>query len=169
MRKIVLNVAISLDSMMEGPNGEYDWCFMDQDYGMKEFFSSIDAIFYGRKSYELVKSMGENSWANIKSYVFSNTMPQSKEYELVNGDIISKVKAIKEMPGKRIWLFGGAELTTALMEARLVDELQLGLHPIILGQGKAMFQNLSGRIKTKLTSSETFDSGLVMLKYDVLN
>jgi dihydrofolate reductase len=167
-RKIILNVAVSLDSMIEGPKGEYDWCFTDQDYGMKEFIKSIDAIFYGRKSYELVQSMGENPWVGLKSYVFSNSMKANDEYELVNGDIIAKVQAIKAMPGKKIWLFGGAELTTALMKAKLVDELQLAVHPIILGQGKAMFQNLPGRIKTKLISSETFESGLVMLNYQVL-
>jgi dihydrofolate reductase len=168
-RKVILNVAVSLDSMIEGPNGEYDWCFTDQDYGMKKFIESIDAIFYGRKSYELVQSMGENPWSNLKSYVFSNTMKADNGYELMNGDIVEKVKAIKALPGKRIWLFGGAELTTVLMKANLVDELQLAVHPIILGQGKAMFQNLPGRIKTKLLSSETFESGLVMLNYAVLN
>jgi dihydrofolate reductase len=168
-RKIILNVAISIDSMIEGPNGEYDWCFTDQDYGMKKFIKSIDAIFYGRKSYELVQSIAENPWAKLKSYVFSNTMKAHEEYELVSGDIIGKVKAIKAMPGKKIWLFGGAELTTALMNANLVDELQLAVHPIILGRGKAMFQNLPGRVKTKLVSSETFESGLVMLNYEVLS
>jgi dihydrofolate reductase len=168
-RKVILNVAVSLDSLIEGPNGEYDWCFTDQDYGMKRFIESIDAIFYGRKSYELVQSMGENPWSNLKSYVFSNTTKAHHGYELVNGDIVEKVKAIKAMPGKKIWLFGGAELTTALMKANLVDELQLAVHPIILGNGKAMFQNFPGRIKTKLLSSETFESGLVMLKYAVLN
>jgi dihydrofolate reductase len=167
-RKIILNVAVSLDSMIEGPKGDYDWCFTDQDYGMKKFIESIDAIFYGRKSYELVQSIGENPWANLKSYVFSNTMNAHDEYELVNGDIIARVQKIKAMPGKKIWLFGGAELTTALMNAKLVDELQLAVHPIILGQGKAMFQNLPGRIKTKLISSEIFESGLVMLNYQVL-
>ena len=54
MRKIILNLAVSLDGFIEGPNGEYDWCFIDQDYGMTDFMDSTDAIFFGRKSYELV-------------------------------------------------------------------------------------------------------------------
>jgi dihydrofolate reductase len=54
MRKIVLGLAVSLDGMIEGPHGEYDWCFTDQDYGMKHFLKNIDAVFYGRKSYELM-------------------------------------------------------------------------------------------------------------------
>ena len=168
MRKIILNVAVSLDSMIEGPKGEYDWCFTDQDYGMSKFLKSIDAIFYGRKSYELVQNIGENPWAGVKSYVFSNSLKKDKNYELVSGDIVSQVKVIKQSAGKNIWLFGGAELTTTLMNAGLVDELQLGLHPIILGKGKQMFQNLPGRIETKLLSCEQFESGLVMLRYAVL-
>ena len=74
MRKIILGLAISLDSFIEGSNGEYDWCFTDQDYGMTEFLSSVDAIFYGRKSYEMMQSASPegtgNPWSDKKNYVF---------------------------------------------------------------------------------------------------
>ena len=53
MRKVILDVAVSLDGYIEGPNGEYDWCFTDQDYGLTDFYNSIDSIFYGRKSWEM--------------------------------------------------------------------------------------------------------------------
>ena len=66
MGKIILNLAVSLDGFIEGPNGEFDWCFDDQDYGLKEFFNRIDAIFMGRKSYELVKSMEDDLYDNKK-------------------------------------------------------------------------------------------------------
>ncbi|HEV3249749.1 MAG TPA: dihydrofolate reductase family protein, partial [Puia sp.] len=51
MRKVILSVAVSLDGFIEGPNGEYDWCYIDQDYNFKEFFKRIDTIFVGRKTY----------------------------------------------------------------------------------------------------------------------
>jgi dihydrofolate reductase len=54
MRKIILQVAISLDGNIEGPDGEFDWCFTDQDYGMVDFLKRVDAMFIGRKSYELL-------------------------------------------------------------------------------------------------------------------
>jgi dihydrofolate reductase len=57
MRKIILNVAVSLDGLIEGPNGEYDWCFTDQDYGFSAFLENIDTILFGRKSYEMVAAM----------------------------------------------------------------------------------------------------------------
>ena len=77
MRKIILNLAVSLDGFIEGPNGEYDWCFIDQDYGMTDFMDSIDAIFFGRKSYELVLKTGADYFGNKKQYVFSKTLPAS--------------------------------------------------------------------------------------------
>lgn len=172
MRKIILGVAVSLDGFIEGPNGEYDWCFTDQDYGMSDFVKRIDAIFFGRKSYEMMNSVpnpgGPNPWAGMKNYVFSNTLTAPvKDAELVSGDIAGEVRRIKQMKGKDIWLFGGASLTTSLMNEKLVDELWLAVHPILLGKGKQLFQDLSGRIKTKLQQSKTYETGLVSLIYEV--
>lgn len=169
MRKIILNVAMSLDGLIEGPNGEYDWCFDDgQDYGMVDFLNRIDAIFYGRKSYEiLMKAGGNNPFGNKHSFLFSNTMPASGDYELVNGDIKSKVQAIKNSSGKDIWLFGGASLTAAIMKGHLVDELLLAVHPIILGKGKALFDMLDDRQTLKLIESRPYPSGLVSMHYSI--
>lgn len=74
MRKITLGLAVTLDGFIEGPKGEYDWCLTDQDYGMTDFLKGIDAIFYGRKSYEMMLhadgGLGANPFGAIKSYVF---------------------------------------------------------------------------------------------------
>jgi dihydrofolate reductase len=172
MRKIILGVAITLDGFIEGPNGEYDWCFMDQDYGMAAFLNSIDAIFYGRKSYELMLKADKdgNPFAKFKSYVFSNTITgSSNEYEVISGDIVEKINILKEKPGKDIWLFGGAELTTALMNHKLVDELWLAVHPILLGKGKLLFTGLDNRTALKLLDSTSYNTGLVSLRYSILN
>jgi dihydrofolate reductase len=173
MRKIILGVAVSLDGFIEGPNGEYDWCFTDQDYGMNEFLKRIDAIFYGRKSYEMAAGVeapgGGNPWVGMKSYVFSNTLKQpGKDFELVGGDIEKEVKKIKAMNGKDIWLFGGASLTTSLMNAGLVDELWLAVHPILLGKGKLLFSGIEKRIKTRLLGTKSYETGLVSLSYEVI-
>lgn len=170
MRKIILGVAITLDGLIEGPNGEYDWCFMDQDYGMKEFLQSVDAVFYGRKSYELMMNWeGGNPFANKKSYVFSNSWTTTHHnFELVSGDVIERVKALKRDKGKDIWLFGGASLTTFLMNHSLVDELWLSVHPIILGNGKALFTEIIGRTKLELLETKPYNTGLVSLRYRVV-
>src|SRR6187402_2220315 len=112
MRRIVLGLAVSLDGFIEGPNGEYDWCFTDQDYGLSDFFKQIDAIFMGRKSHEeSSKYEDQNPWKGIKTYVISNTLQSSDKIEVISGDVVSKIKEIKKQQGKDIWLFGGAELT----------------------------------------------------------
>jgi dihydrofolate reductase len=166
MRRVVLGLAVTLDGFIEGPNGEYDWCFNDQDYGLTPFFQSIDAFFMGRKTFELAQSQGDNNPAkDAITYVFTNTMtqPPSKNVKLLRS--LDEVPKIVREPGKDIWLFGGAELTTAFINAGLVDELWLSVHPILLGSGKPLFQNIIGRKHLKLTECKAYDSGLVSLKY----
>lgn len=171
MRKVILGLAVSLDGFIEGPNGEYDWCLSDQDYGMSEFFKRIDSLFIGRKSYELALSMGEQSWEGfpkLTEYVFSNTLDTVKPGAiLVNGDIEKEVRRIKNEPGKDIWLYGGASLTTALLNLGLVDELGMAVHPVLLGAGKPLFSNIHSRIKLQLKDSKTYSTGLVYLTYTV--
>ncbi len=168
MRKIILGLAVSLDSYIEGPNGEYDWCFTDQDYGMADFFKRIDTIFVGRKTYEMSLGLenGIDGFPKMKEYVFSNTLdvvPTGKT--LIRGNIEKQVQQIKQEEGKDIWLFGGAELTTALMNLGLVDELWLSVHPILLGSGKLLFVNIKDRTLLTHLETKTYSTGLVSLKY----
>jgi len=171
MRKIVLSLAVSLDGFIEGPNGEYDWCFMDQDYGMSAFMNSIDAVFVGRKTYEMSLGMEADisGMPRMDEYVFSNTLDKVKEGSvLIKGDIKTQVEKIKNQTGKDIWLFGGASLTTTLMTLKLIDEVQLAVHPILLGGGKPLIRDISERVNLKLIDTKTYSTGLVSLKYSVM-
>lgn len=169
MRKIILGLAVTIDGLIEGPNGEYDWCFTDQDYGMNDFLKRIDAIFYGRKSYEIMLQagdQGDNPFAKINSYIFSNSL--AKPYDgthLISGDWEAQVKSLQKQPGKDIWLFGGANLITCFMNANMVDELFLAVHPIVLGSGKPLFQNINHRSQFTLTDAKPYSTGLVALTY----
>ena len=169
MRKVILSLAVSLDNYIEGPNGEYDWCFTDQDYGLSEFFKKIDSIFIGRKSYELIQQMGDDAmpgFPKLKEYVFSATLDSVKPGAvLIKGNIREEVETIKMQSGKDIWLFGGASLTSSLLNLGLVDELNLAVHPIILGSGKPLFTNIKNRLALSLTDTKVYSSGLVMLSY----
>ncbi|MDB5248403.1 MAG: bifunctional deaminase-reductase domain protein [Segetibacter sp.] len=168
MRKVILNVAVTLDGFIEGPNGEYDWCFTDDDYGMNEFLAATDAIFFGRKSYELWAASFSHMWNDKKHYVFSNTLQTLQtNATLINGDIEKKVLEIRNEEGKDIWLFGGASLTTSLLNAGMVDEFLLAIHPVILGSGKALFNGVDKRNWLKLTECKTFDNGLMQNRYSI--
>ena len=170
MRKVILGLAVSLDGFIEGPNGEYDWCLTDQDYGMKAFFERIDAVFVGRKTYEMSLAMEGSvpGMPKMKEYIFSNTLDSVKKGAiLVRGDIKGEVDKIKKEKGKDIWMFGGANLTASLMNLGLIDELWLAVHPILLGSGKPLFSGIKDRIHLQLTDTVTFSSGLVSLKYSL--
>ena len=171
MRKIILGLAISLDGYIEGPHGEYDWCFTDQDYGMSELFKNVDAAFMGRRSYEMTLAMGDfptKGFPKLKEYVFSTTLTEVKKGAvLISSNIKREVNNIKREKGKDIWLFGGAGLTTSLMNLGLVDELWLAVHPILLGGGKTLFQDIPTRIPLKLLDSRTYSTGLVSLTYAI--
>jgi dihydrofolate reductase len=167
MRKLILNVAVSVDGLIEGVNGEYDWCYTDQDYGMTNFLNRTDAIFFGRKSFEVFTKQGSTMWPDKTQYVFSNTLTSiDGNAVLINGDIIDKVRMLKNQPGKDIWLFGGASLTNTMIKEKLVDELMLSVHPIVLGKGKALF-NLDERVSLKLLESKSYSTGLVQNSYEI--
>jgi dihydrofolate reductase len=169
MRKVILNVAVTLDGFIEGPNGEYDWCFTDDDYGMKEFLKKTDAIFFGRKSYELFVTSFSNMWNDRKHYVFSNTLQNFQSNAVfLSGNIETKVLELKKEKGKDIWLFGGASLTTSLLNAGLIDEFLLAIHPVILGAGKPLFIGIEKRNWLKLVESKTYSSGIVQNRYAIV-
>ncbi|WP_214228304.1 dihydrofolate reductase family protein [Pedobacter sp. B4-66] len=175
MRKLILGLAVTLDGYIEGPNGEYDWCFTDQDYGLNEFFTRVDAIFIGRKSYEMAQQYADSNNGDLvpgmpamTEYVFSKTLKSVKEGAiLISDDSISEARRIKEQPGKDIWLFGGASLTDALMKDGLVDELWMSVHPILLGSGKPLFRSQESRTKLTLLESKIYKTGLVSLRYSI--
>ncbi len=179
MRKLILNLAVSLDGFIEGPNGEYDWCIMDPALNFDAFLNSVDAIFYGRKSYALFGASNPDSFSSEaerdlflqtsskKKYVFSQTLKELEgDAVLVNGDITTRVQQIKQEPGKDIWLFGGADLAGALTALGLVDEFQLAIHPVLLGSGKPLFTDLRHRVGLQLKECRHFDSGLIYAIYN---
>ncbi|WP_016839077.1 dihydrofolate reductase family protein [Ureibacillus thermosphaericus] len=177
-RKIILDLAVTLDGFIEGKNGEIDWCIMEPEMNFTEFLHQIDTIFYGRKSYELwgQYSPGENAsaeeiemWEIIESkekYVFSRTQQSADgKAKYINDNVVEEVKKIKNKPGKDIWLYGGASLITTFVNHDLVDEYRLSVHPIILGEGKPLFIDIQHRVALKLVEAKTFPSGVVQLIY----
>jgi len=169
MRKIILCLAVSLDGYIEGPGGEFDWCFTDQDYGMTALFARIDSLFMGRKTYELMQNMAEGGGTGLpefKEYVFSTTLTEVKPGAvLIRSDLPSAIETIRRENGKDIWLFGGAALIATFIDLGMVDEFLLAVHPVLLGGGKPLFGKLKDRLWLELKEASTFDSGLVMLRY----
>ncbi|MFZ1714324.1 MAG: dihydrofolate reductase family protein [Saprospiraceae bacterium] len=176
MRSILLQVAVTLDGFIEGPHGEIDWCFTDQDYGMSDFLQRIDTIFMGRKTFDMMQSMPTPQddpftaqIAHVHQFVFSQSLDAVDKpgTRLITGDTITWIKNYMQTPGKDIWLFGGASFTNSLVQAGLVHEIILAVHPILLGAGKS-FLSHAARVPLHLLSAQSYDSGLVMMRYQVV-
>ncbi|MGG4343264.1 dihydrofolate reductase family protein [Paenibacillus lautus] len=177
-RKIILDLAVTLDGFIEGKNGEVDWCIMDSEMGFIDFLNQIDTILYGRKSYDLwgeftpeidSPETEKELWSNVQSkekYVFSRTQTGSDhKVTYINDHILEEVHALKNKPGKDIWLYGGASLITTFIQLGLVDEFRLSVHPVILGEGKPLFMDIKQRLNLKLVNTKPFSSGVVQLIY----
>ncbi|PWV56327.1 dihydrofolate reductase family protein [Chitinophaga sp. S165] len=181
MRKVILNLAVTLDGFIEGPNGEIDWCITDEEgitAHFDEFLARVDTIFYGRVSYDLwgqyqpsgdASSDEKKLWESVHSkskYVFSTHPKESKDATYVSSGIAGMVEELKAKPGKDIWLYGGASLITTFMNLGLVDNYLLAVHPVILGGGRPLFADLKDRTNLKLNGAVTSKSGVILLDYE---
>jgi dihydrofolate reductase len=181
MRNVVLNLAVTLDGFIEGPNRELDWLVRDEtiDFGdiLNDILSDKDAIFYGRVSYEKwgnftppdASGKIEAAYASMhekQKYVFSHSQTRDETDAIyVNSDIKERVNQIRSQPGKNIWLYGGAKLITSFMNLDLVDEYRLAVHPVIIGRGKPLFENIEERHRLDLVDVKGYPSGVMLVQY----
>ncbi|MHA4812124.1 dihydrofolate reductase family protein [Flavitalea flava] len=178
MKKVILNLAVTLDGFIEGPNGEINWCIMEDDMNFDAFVSSIDTMFYGRVSYDAWGNFqpDENTspaekmmWQGIHSknkFVFSSQNRHDDKATFINSDIADKVTEIKNQDGKDIWLYGGANLIKTFIHLGLIDLYKISVHPVVLGRGKPLFEDLKERIGLKLINTNVYKSGVVELTYE---
>jgi dihydrofolate reductase len=167
MRKIKLFIATSLDSYIAGPNGEIDWLFTEGEYGYNAFMENIDTTLMGNETYKLTKTFGDFPYKDLTNYVFTRNPahPEEPYVQFVSGDIAAFVQSLKEQNGKAIFLVGGGYINTVLLNAGLIDELQIFVHPIILGNGIPLFQPTETRHNWTFVASEAYERGLVELQY----
>ncbi|AXY73477.1 dihydrofolate reductase [Paraflavitalea soli] len=180
MRNIILNLATTLDALIEGANGEIDWCILEEDMQFDAFLASIDTIFYGRVSYDqwghyqpdaTAPDMEKQIYSAIQSkvkYVFSSQSRVDNKATFISTDIVAQVQKIRNQPGKDIWLYGGAKLITTFIENGLVDKYMISVHPTALGAGKPLF-DISARLNLVLAETKVFKSGVVQLIYTPLS
>ena len=167
MRKIILFIASSLDGFIAKRNGNVDWLFMDADYGYSKFYSKVDTVIMGRKTYEKALEFEKHPFKGKKAYVFTRKSSlKAKNIDLVS-DPVTFTKKLKGLSGNNIWLVGGSDIISILMNAELVDKIVVSIHPILLGKGIPLFQNIKKEINLSLAKSVKFDSGLLQLHYDV--
>jgi dihydrofolate reductase len=170
-RRVRYSVAMSLDGYIAGLNGEADWIVSDPEIDFGEIFSRFDTLLIGRKTFEAMAKMGGGggSMPGVKSYLISRTMKESGHRDVpVVPDVKALVKDLKAQPGKDIWLFGGGELFRSMLDDGLVDGVDVGVIPVLLGGGIPLLPPPAKRARLRLVNQRVYQkSGIIGLEYDV--
>jgi dihydrofolate reductase len=160
---------MSLDGCIAGPNGEIDWLPTDVGLDWAAFMARFDTILMGRHTFELTRSMGEAGSRSMRTFVFSRTLRAADHpaVTMVSDDAAAVVTALRQEEGREIWLMGGGILCASLMDAGLVDAVEVGIVPILLGRGIPFMPALAGATPLRLAGSQQYDGGLLLLDYEV--
>jgi dihydrofolate reductase len=170
MRTVRYSVAASLDGYIAGPGGEYDWIPNDPTIDFAAMFRRVDTLLVGRVTWEASQSQGWGDMiASMRTIVFSRTLDPAAHpgTTIVRDDAAGAVRALKREEGKDIWLFGGGGLFASLLAEGLVDEVEVGLCPILLGGGIPLLPANGTRARLVLTDEQRHPSGILMLRYAV--
>lgn len=179
MRKIAAGLFISLDGVIDNPH-EWHFPYFDDNMGnaVGAQMADSDAMLLGRVTWEGFagywpsQTPEENDIAahmnGIQKYVVSNTLDSVDAWQnstLISGDVYAELARLKQQPGKTIGITGSGELVRTLLRDGLLDELNLLVHPIVVGRGKRLFPDGFDQVPLELVSSETFPTGVLALTY----
>jgi dihydrofolate reductase len=169
-RRLRYQVASSLDGFIATPNGGYDWIVMDPAIDFKALYNEFDTAVMGRKTYEVGKSQGASmAMPGIDAIIFSRTLAAAEHpgYRIVNENPVDVVRARKAESGRDIWLFGGGELFRTLLDAGLVDTVELAVMPVLLGAGIPVLPPGASATLVLSDVKRLATSGIVVLAYSV--
>ena len=169
-RRVTFGGANSLDNFIARPDHAVDWLMWSNEAGdiMKDYWSTVDTIIMGRKTYEVAAKSGQGGggFPGVSTYIFSRTLNSApKGATLVSEDVADFVRRLKQEPGRGLFT-GGVTLPKALAELGLIDEYELIVHPRLAGHGPTLFAGLAKHVDLKLVDRLEFDSGAVAMRYE---
>ena len=175
MRKVTFGGANSLDNYFARPDHSVDWLMWSDEAGeiMKEYWANIDTIIMGRRTWEVAMQnapkSGGNLFGDMKTYVFSRSLePGERDRAMIlNDDPGEFVRGLKEQAGKDICIMGGGNLAKSILEADVIDEIGLNIHPVLLGSGIPLFYEMNRQIDLELIECRPFKNGCVSVLYRV--
>lgn len=177
MRQLRYNAATSLNGFIASPDGSSDWILRDDSIDFQALFAQFDTFVMGRKTYEVLLGLPHQQQKPVGVYpvkdvlVVSDTLNTSADRRVTVvsvSEIVKRVEALKQEDGKDIWLFGGGELARLLLEARLVDTVEIGVMPVLLGSGINLIGGAEqGVWNLELKRMERLGSGILLLNYNI--
>jgi dihydrofolate reductase len=169
MRRVRYSVAASLDGCIAGPGGEFDWIVMDPEIDFAAMYAAVGGLLMGRVSYDVFKAMEGTGGPHLPTWVYSRTLPEgTRDGVTFVRDAVPHVRDLKAADGKDLWLWGGGQLFGELAAARLVDQVEVAIIPILLGGGVPLLPGPGPRVALRLKAQRTYESsGIVVLTYDV--
>jgi dihydrofolate reductase len=170
-RRVRYQVASSLDGYVAGPGGEADWIIMDPEIDFRALFAQFDTALIGRRTFEGMARGKRKPGAmpGMKTFVFSRTLRQ-RDYPkvtIVADKAEETVAALRAEPGKDVWLFGGGLLFRSLLDAGLVDTVEVAVIPVLLGGGVPLLPPPARTAKLELTGHKVYKTGITLLEYAV--
>lgn len=170
MRRVIYSVAASLDGYIAAPDGSFDWIVEEDAIDFAAFTAKIDTLLMGRGTYEVMRAQDPpDPFPGMAKYVFSTTLPPEEQgVTVVAEDATGVVASLKTEPGKDMWLFGGGVFFRSLLQAGLVDAVEVAVIPVVLGDGIPLLPGPELRTRLRLRKHEAFPSGIVLLQYDVV-
>jgi dihydrofolate reductase len=168
-RRVRYSVAISLDGFIAGPKGEFDWIIMDPAFDFGALFKQFDTFLMGRHTFEVMRKAGGGGMTEgAQTIVFSKTLRQSDYPDvLIASEVTETISGLKKKPGKDIWLFGGGDLFRSVLDAGLIDTVEVAVMPILLSRGIPLLAAGARSPALQLTETKTLPSGTVQLSYSV--
>jgi dihydrofolate reductase len=171
MRRIRYRVAMSLDGYIAGPQGEIDWIVADPEIDFGAIMKEFDTILVGRRTFDQMVQARRTTMPGMRTVVFSRELRQADhpEVTVVNQGQNEMLDSLRSQPGKDIWLFGGSTLFRGLLEAGMVDGVEVSIMPVVLGGGvpltRADQQGLGPRGRLELKAQRIYKTGIVSLEY----
>jgi dihydrofolate reductase len=176
-RKVIVYIATSADGFIARKDGGIDWLDRPRpkgNYGMGEFYKSIDTILLGRKTYDLyLKFQKEGIEApempGVKHYAFSRRPPRkvARGFEFVKEPIVDFITRLRAQKGKNIWMMGGGGIIGSFLDAGEIDEFMIHMLPVFIGEGIPLIAPRHRTVPLKLVSTKEFTDGVVRLHYQV--